>query len=131
MHTPRAAASRPLVATLAGLAVLVAVTALTAGCAALTQREDDDPFAETHAYVRVVNDNFYDVTVAIDWAGHRQRLGRVIGNRTEVFRFDASTGVHVAFAVSVQAGRTFMTRRMTVQPGEEVTVRVPPDLDRR
>jgi hypothetical protein len=125
MDTPRAA---PAVRSLIAAALLAG---LVAGCAALGPREDADPFAETHAYVRVVNDNFYDVTVSLDWDGHRQRLGRVIGNRTEVFRFDAPVGVHVAFAVSVQAGRTFMTRRMTVQPGDEVEVRVPPDLDRR
>jgi hypothetical protein len=111
---------------------LVILACLVAGCGALFERgEEGELFPETRAGVRVVNNNFYDVTVYLDRSGHRERLGRVTGNRTEVFHFDAHVGIYAAFAISVQAGRTFTTQRITINPGDEIEVVVPPDLDRR
>jgi hypothetical protein len=117
-------ASAPLLALL--------LTVLVAGCATLFERADEAQFEDDRVFVRVINNNFYDVTVYADWDGHRERLGRVVGNRTEVLALPARAGgMSVAIAVAVQAGRTHTTNRITAWPGEEIQVRVPPDLDRR
>lgn len=112
---------------LAGAVALVAY-----GCVGFLGGEDDPEFlGEEPAQVRVINDNFYDVTVYADYDGHRERMGRVVGHTTETFEITARTGARVAIAVAVQAGRTHLTERITIDPGDEIEVRVPPDLDRR
>jgi hypothetical protein len=106
---------------------------MAGGCATLFERPDHREFEEDRAFVRVINDNFYDVTVFAEFDGHRERIGRVVGNRTEVFPLPAraTPGTTVAITVSVQAGRSFTSNRVTVWPGEEIQLRVPPDLHQR
>jgi len=111
---------------------LVLVALLAYGCAGLLGGEEDGEFVpDDPVQVRVINDNFYDVTVYTDQNGHRERIGRVVGNTTEVFEIRARIGARIAIAVAVQAGRTHLTDRIDIYPGDEVEVRVPPDLDRR
>jgi hypothetical protein len=112
---------------------LVLPLAVAMGCAGLFERSDPNQFEDDRIFVRIINDNFYDVTVHADYDGRLERIGRVTGNRTEVFTLPRHIigGTRLAIAVSVQAGRTFTTNQITVWPGEEVEVRVPPDLDRR
>ncbi len=111
--------------------VLLAL-ALSPGCAGLMGGEDEREYVpDAPARIHVINDNFYDVTVYTDQNGHRERLGRVIGNTSEVFEIRARIGANIAIAVAVQAGRTHLTHRMDIYPGDELEVRVPPDLDRR
>jgi hypothetical protein len=113
--------------------VLLFPLAAAMGCAGLFERAEDPRFEDDRILVRIINDNFYDVTVHADFDGRLERIGRVTGNRTEVFPLPRHIvgGTQLAIAVSVQAGRTHTTNRITVWPGEEVQVRVPPDLDRR
>lgn len=102
------------------------------GCAGLFNRDEDRPVIEDEdVHVRVINDNFYDVTVYVDRQGARVRLGRVTGQTEQTFTFRARVGDYVAFAVAVQAGRTHVTQQLTVEPGDIIELQVPPDLHRR
>lgn len=133
MHTDPQPPIRARAGIRATLVAVAAVALFAAGCATLFEREERDPFQDDRILIRVVNDNFYDVTIHAVWDGHRERVGRVMGNRTEVFPLPArgSGASTLAVSVSVQAGGTFTTNQITAWPGEEITVRVPPDLDRR
>lgn len=103
---------------------------LLGGCGILWGRGDPDEPIDENIYVRVENQNFYDATIYIFWNSERRRLGQVVGNTEEVFTTPYRMGGVIAFQVSLLAGPSFTTDPMSVGPGEEVIVTIPPQLHR-
>ena len=104
--------------------------AMVAGVACSRNRADTevDPNAET----RLVVDNqaFPDMTIYVLEGGRRIRLGMAGGNSKTSFvlpKHVVRTLTSVRFlADPIGGNRTPVTEEITVSPGDEVTLRIPP-----
>jgi hypothetical protein len=125
----RALASRglPRVGPILALGLLLAALA---GCGILWSRDEADGPVDDNIYVRIENQNFYDATIHIFWNSERRRLGWVVGNTEETFTTPYRFGALLSFEVTLLAGPSFTTDPMSVGPGEEVIVTIPPQIDR-
>lgn len=79
--------------------------------------------------VRVQNDNYYDATIYAASDNTRERLGVVGGLSTETFRFRWKSD-RVYFVIQLLAVGSYASDGMTVNPGDELELRVRPDLHR-
>lgn len=88
------------------------------------------PEAQQATTVRVRNQNFLDMNIYVVRGGIRSRLGTATGNSTVTFRIPPSF-VQVLTVLRFQAdpigGRGApVTEEITVSPGDEVTLMIPP-----
>lgn len=101
---------------------------LVIGCAGRSQQTGPDP-AES-AMVQVQNQGFSDMVVYVVNGGQRIRLGLATGNSTKTFdipRHLVRGGGTIRFlADPVGGNRTPVSEEMTVQPGDIVTLTIPP-----
>ena len=107
---------------------LVAAAFVGGGC---HRREVGEPVAmDAPVFVRVRNDAFLDANVFVVRSGQRYRLGTVGGHSTTLFRiprglvFGTTTLGFVADPIG--ASRTPVTEEISVSPGDEVTLQIPP-----
>ena len=89
------------------------------------------PADEPATTAKVVNDGIVDMDVYVTSAGQRYHLGRVGGGHTEVFTIPRAI-VHysttLGFEIRPLAGGTrSRTESMTMSPGDQVTLMIPPD----
>jgi hypothetical protein len=116
---------------LARLVAVVAMLVAVVGCShAAKHAADNDLQATTR--VRVENQAFLDANVyVIGDGGARNRLGTVTGNTTREFVIPAyilGPANSVRFFVEpIGSRRTPISTSLSVQPGETVTLTIPPN----
>jgi hypothetical protein len=108
---------------------LIVVLATTAACAGRS-RETPAPQPTDSAAVQVQNQGFSDMVVYVINGGQRIRLGLATGNSTHTFTIPRHL-IHGAggirfLADPVGGNRTPVSEEMTVNPGEVVTLTIPP-----
>ena len=100
---------------------------LAAGCGARTRAGSD---ATPVTYVRVTNQSWLDMNIYVIRSGERIRLGTVNGNRTErltIPRHVVASAVSLRFmADPIGSSRTAQSFDISVYPGDEVTLTIPP-----
>src|SRR3954462_1526027 len=106
----------------------VALSTLAAGCS----RNNPDPNAEPAPVtrLRVQNQAFLDMTIYLYRGPQRMRLGVANGNSTTRFTIPASM-IFGATPLRFQAdpigsSRNSISEEVTVNPGDEVTLMIPP-----
>ncbi|MBI4539968.1 MAG: hypothetical protein HY704_10725 [Gemmatimonadetes bacterium] len=77
--------------------------------------------------VEVENQNFYDATIYAIGDGSRSRLGTVVGNTKQNFRLPWIPR-DIRFEIRLQAGGTYTTHSLPVNPGDQLQLVVTPDL---
>lgn len=127
--SPPAAGARARRAHLTGLLLVLAGTLALTGCAQLFDRTDSDVWdvassGGTDITLAIQNDNYYDARVFARWNGERQRLGLVTGLSSEVFTMPGRTGT-LRLEVDFVATRNFISRPVSVGPGDHLTFRIP------
>jgi hypothetical protein len=106
--------------------ILVLAVAL-AGCASL--RRGTGPTAPTTT-IRVENQGFLDMTVYVMRSAERVRLGLAPGGVTTSFVIPADlpqSGTPLRFVADpIGSARASVSDQITVQPGDQVTMVIPP-----
>jgi hypothetical protein len=101
---------------------------LLIGCAGRSQQTGPEP-AES-AMVQVQNQGFSDMVVYVVNGGQRIRLGLATGNSTKTFDIPRhlvrDVGTIRFLADPIGGNRTPVSEEMTVQPGDIVTLTIPP-----
>lgn len=115
----------------AALVLALAAGTLPAACARSARMTKGGPRAPQEATtVRVQNQNFLDMNVYVIQGGARTRLGTATGNSTARFTIPASlvhTLTQLRFFADPIGGRgTPVSEEITVSPGDEVTLTIPP-----
>jgi len=115
--------------------MLVSALVTAAGACGSTGRRlpganpfEEDGSTAAEIRIRVRNSNFYDATLtAVSDQGNR-RLGTVGGNSSAVFttRWTFTTGLRIQ--IDLLAGPTCTTDVITMSPGEELELEIPPDF---
>ncbi|MEP7087443.1 MAG: hypothetical protein ABI884_08920 [Gemmatimonadota bacterium] len=117
---------------LAKLAALIATIATVAACShnATPGRDDNGPQLESH--LRVENRAFLDMTIyVLSDGGSRQRLGTVTGNTNQDFVIPAyiigpANSIRI-LAEPIGSNRAPVSNSLNVQPGQTVTLTIPPN----
>lgn len=111
---------------------LVAGTSLASLAACSHKNSDEQPLPEPDPIsVRVKNENFLDMNVAVVANGVSRRLGTVSGNAVATFRvpYKVVIGISVAITATPIGGRgQASTGGVNVSPGQVVEFRVAPVL---
>ncbi len=111
------------------LMVLLSVAPLAAGC---YKQQASDPNAEPAAAtrVRVQNQAFLDMTIYVYHGAQRIRLGVANGNSTTRFTVPSNLlfgATPLRFqADPIGSNRQSISEEITVSPGDEVTLMIPP-----
>ncbi len=114
------------------LLALGALAAFGAGCA--THQPEEGLATQETAVVRVENDNVINMRISVLRApsGAVYRLGTAPGAQVTTLQIPRSllTGVNeLTFEITPLSGGTRrFTRTMTVSPGDEIVLRIPPIL---
>lgn len=113
----------------AALMVLLTLATLVAGC---YRNQEPDPNAEPAPItrVRVQNQAFLDMTIYVYRGPQRVRLGVANGNSTTRFTVPSNM-IFGATPLRFQAdpiggNRNSISEEITVSPGDEVTLTIPP-----
>jgi hypothetical protein len=93
-----------------------------------------DPFAAGGATpaeirIRIRNSNFYDATVTVVGDMGTRRLGTVGGNQSATFTTPWSFTGGLRLQIDLLAGPTCNTDMITVSPGDDLNIEIPPDLN--
>jgi hypothetical protein len=80
--------------------------------------------------IEVTNLNFLDANLYVLTGSNRTRLGTVRSNEREMFRF-AYAGPEVRIEISFIGGGSYVSDRVTAQPGDVLELRIDPSLDRK
>ena len=113
----------------AALVMLLVVATLAAGC---YRTQTPDPNAEPAVVtrVRVQNQAFLDMTIYVYRGPQRVRLGVANGNSTTRFTVPSDLifgATQLRFqADPIGSNRNSITEEITVSPGDEVTLTIPP-----
>lgn len=114
---------------LSSAALCVLILLLQGGCALRGEGVRPDPEtggAPEPTVLEVENQNFRDARIYVIWEGVRTRVGMVVGNTTEVFRFEKKQGQLLRVEVVFIAGGGFTTDEMQMWPGEVARLVIPP-----
>jgi len=107
---------------------LLALALLSPGCGPAVRSGPPGPQAPTT--LKVWNQNFLDTDVFVLRAGQRIRLGMVAGLSTQVFTIPADivrSSPQLRFELHAIGGRgNPRTETISVQPGDEVELTIPP-----
>lgn len=79
-------------------------------------------------HVRVENENFGDATVHALRGGERIRVGQVTGKSSQSFQVRWRFSLPMEFEIDIVGGDGCAIRPMTVDPGDEILVRIPPEI---
>jgi hypothetical protein len=106
---------------------LVALVVLAA-CAGRSSETSANP--DSQAMLQVQNQSFADMVIYAVNGGQRIRLGLATGNSTKSFvvpKYLVRTGSPLRFlADPIGGNRTPISEEMTVEPGDVVTLTIPP-----
>jgi hypothetical protein len=101
---------------------------LLAACGPRSVENSPNPNSKT--MLRVQNLNFADMVIYAVDAGQRVRLGTATGNSTKLFTIPAylvQPGARLRFlADPIGSNQTPVSEQITVQPGDIVTLTIPP-----
>ncbi len=110
------------------VALLLLVMGAFSGCSRSARAPREPLTAETA--VRVENRNFADMNIFVIRAGQRIRLGTVTGLSTRVLEIPRSVMAGPTplqfLADPIGSNRTPISQEITVQPGDEVGLVIPP-----
>ncbi|MGH7562484.1 MAG: hypothetical protein ACRENB_15870 [Gemmatimonadales bacterium] len=111
-----------------GPRLLVALIALTAACGG---RSNDTAVApEERTVLRVENDAFNDMRIFVWQGSQRIRLGVANGKSVSTFRIPRSVMFGMTSlrfeADPIGGGGKSISEQITVSPGEEIVLRIPP-----
>ena len=121
-------AQRQIAVALPRLLVLAAAL-LAAGCASGGRPIEPGFGTAQTVQVTVENQNFKDAVVYAIWrAGSRDRLGMVTGNTTQTLTADLRGTGDLRIEVDFIAGDDVVTQSLGVFQGDQVHVRIPPNL---
>jgi len=101
--------------------------AILTACAGRSQ--DTAPEPSSSAMVQVENQGFTDMVIYAISGGQRVRLGLATGNSTKTFtvpRYLTGVGPIRFLADPIGGNRTPVSEEMSVQPGDRVTLTIPP-----
>ena len=101
--------------------------AILTACAGRSQ--DTGPEPASSAMVQVENQGFTDMVIYAISGGQRIRLGLATGNSTKTFtvpRYLTGAGPIRFLADPIGGNRTPVSEEMSVQPGDLVTLTIPP-----
>ena len=111
----------------ASLSLLIATIVTAAAC---RSKPGERPEIQPITRLRVENRNFLDHTIYVLRGSERIRLGTATGNTTTTFRRPPNVifgGTQLRFiADPVGARRTPVSDQITVHPGDEVGLTIPP-----
>lgn len=79
--------------------------------------------------VRVENQNFNDATIHAIRGGERIRLGQVTGKTESTFTLPWTFSLPLQFQVHLNGGADCNVRAISVDPGDEIWVRIPIEVD--
>jgi hypothetical protein len=118
---------------LARLATVVAMLATVTACSRATRNARNDEGGPLTTRVHVENRAFLDMTVyVIGDDGNRQRLGTVTGNTDQEFvipEYIIGPANTVRFLVEpIGSNRAPISDSLPVQPGQTVTLTIPPNV---
>ncbi|MBI4503530.1 MAG: hypothetical protein HY700_20510 [Gemmatimonadetes bacterium] len=105
----------------------------TSGClfgrrtAAVDSQDGADSLKDV--LLAVENQNYYDATIYAIRGSARERLGVVPSQKTESFRL-RWRAERVSFVIQLLAVGSFTTEEIEVSPGDELELRIAPDLHR-
>jgi hypothetical protein len=105
----------------------VFVLGFLAACAG--RSPETGPKPASSAMVQVENQGFTDMVIYAISGGQRVRLGMTTGNSTKTFtvpRYLTGAGPIRFLADPIGGNRTPVSEEMTVQPGDLVTLTIPP-----
>lgn len=111
------------------IAIATCLVALgLAGCGGRNTADGVNPDAPV--MLKVENDSFSDMRIYVIQSGQRVRIGTANGKSVSTFKIPQAI-VHgittLAFqAVPIGANGSAVSEQITVTPGEEVTLRIPP-----
>jgi hypothetical protein len=109
-------------------ASLVFMLAILTACAGRSQ--DTGPGPASSAMVQVENQGFTDMVIYAISGGQRVRLGLATGNSTKTFTIPryliGGAGPIRFLADPIGGNRTPVSEEMSVQPGDLVTLTLPP-----
>ncbi len=92
--------------------------------------EEAGPESESRVQVRVENQGFSDMVIYAINGSQRVRLGMATGNSTKTFTIPqyltSGAGPIRFLADPIGGDRTPVSEEMTVQPGDVVTLTIPP-----
>jgi hypothetical protein len=126
---PRGTAASSHSRRIPALALCLLVLVVQAGCALRGEGVRTDPEADglpEPTFLEVENQNFRDARIYVIWEGVRTRVGMVVGNTTETFRFEKQQGQLLRVEVDFVAGGGFVTEEMQVWPGETASLVISP-----
>lgn len=111
-------------------AVLAALTLTAPACG---RGKAPNPFAspasrDGKVSVRVENQNFGDATVHAVRGGERIRLGEVVGKMEGNFDLRWNFSLPMEFEIHITGGLGCRVRALSVDPGDRVWVRIPPEI---
>jgi hypothetical protein len=118
---------------LAKLATVVAMLATVAACSHRVRNGDDDLGGDRTTRVHVENQAYLDANVyVVGDGGARQRLGTVTGNTNQDFvipDYIIGPANTVRFLIEPIGSRSApISNSLSVQPGETVTLTIPPNV---
>jgi len=103
---------------------------LVAGPACAGRSQDSNPEPTESAMLQVQNQGFTDMVVYAVHGGQRLRLGTATGHSTQNFTIPRHlvrrAGAIRFLADPIGGNRTPVSEEMTVQPGDVVTLTIPP-----
>ncbi|MFL5576998.1 MAG: hypothetical protein ACJ79S_13615 [Gemmatimonadaceae bacterium] len=122
---------RPARRLLAALLPTLVAGAAAAPMTACRSKPREAPSPNAPTTVRVENQGFPDMVIyVVDQSGTRQRLGTVTGSSTQVLMIPRNLifgGTTLRFIADPVGGtRAPVSDQITVQPGDQVTLTIPP-----
>ncbi|UCG87790.1 MAG: hypothetical protein JSW71_04385 [Gemmatimonadota bacterium] len=115
------------------LAGVLALIVALSGCSMMGRgggHDSRDAARDRELTLHVINENFYDATIYAVWGGYRQRLGVVVGQGEDTFRFRWAPP-ELSVEIRLLAVGSTMTHSLPVDEGDILELRVQPDLHRR
>lgn len=104
---------------------VIAILALTMGCARSGRSASDMIAFDEMATARITNNGWLDVNVYASRSGSRQRLGMVTGQNTRVFELPRSfvdaRGLSI-FIDAIGSPQTYQTDVIAAGPGQQIDV---------
>jgi hypothetical protein len=108
---------------------LLVITVLLAVTACTTRSRRAQQSAYQPITVQVENQNFNDVTVYLLWRSDRRRLGSVGGHSRATFT-SQWYAPDLVVELDVLAGSRVRSDRVQVNPGEQLYIEIPAQIDR-
>lgn len=110
-------------------AFILLVTLISTGCSRRAEPVfGSGPNGERTLVLEVSNQNFNEATIYVLRYGDRIRAGNVIGKSRATLRVRWASSAPLRVEIRLLADETCITREVSAEPGDVVSVEVPSDL---